>query len=118
MGTNDASGRRAGVLGVHSLDRFALSVPETDAAERFYRAFGLDVRRKGNTLELYTFGNPHCWGLVRGDGAPRRLQQLRFGIFADDRPRFAERIAKLGIGRSAPPGSEREGLWLTDVDGI
>jgi len=118
MGTSHASGRRAGVVGVHSLDRFTLSVPKADAAERFYRAFGLDVRRSGDTLELYAFGDPHCWGVVHGHGAPKQLQHLRFGIFADDRTRFAERIAKLGIGRGPPPGGDGDGLWLTDVDGV
>jgi len=120
MGMMDASAnaRRAGVVGVHSLDRFALAVPDTGEAERFYRAFGLDVRRSGDTLELYTFGNPHCWGVVSGNGEPKRLQHLRFGIFADDRPRFAERIAKLGLGHARPPGDDDDGLWLTDVDGV
>jgi catechol 2,3-dioxygenase-like lactoylglutathione lyase family enzyme len=113
-----ANGRRPGVVGVHSLDRFALAVPDAGEAERFYRAFGLDVRRSGDMLLLYAFGDPHCWGIVRGDGAPKRLQHLRFGIFADDRPRFADRIARLGIGCAAPPGSDGDGLWLTDVDGV
>jgi catechol 2,3-dioxygenase-like lactoylglutathione lyase family enzyme len=124
MGTSHANVRRAGVVGVHSLDRFTMSVPEADAAERFYRAFGLDVRRNGDALELYAFGDPHCWGVVRGNGAPKQLQHLRFGIFAEDRPRFAERIAKRGIGRAPPQGSNEpgggddDGLWLSDVDGV
>jgi hypothetical protein len=44
----------AGVLGVHSLDRFVFTVPELGEAERFYSTFGLDVRRSGQRLDLHT----------------------------------------------------------------
>ena len=43
--TQSAKLRRRDALGVHSLNRFAFSVPDIAAAERFYSAFGLDVRR-------------------------------------------------------------------------
>ena len=56
--------RRSNVLGVHSLNRFVFTVPELAPAEKFYRAFGLDVRREGNRLDLHTHGHPHCWGSV------------------------------------------------------
>jgi catechol 2,3-dioxygenase-like lactoylglutathione lyase family enzyme len=112
------AGRRPGVTGVHSLERFAFSVPELAEAERFYRAFGLDVRTRGNALELRAFGNPHCWGVVHANGAPKRLQYVSFGIYEDDRERFAARIAERGIGRGAHPLSDGEGLWLADVDGV
>ena len=60
--------RRPGVLAVHSINRFVLSVPDLDLAERFYSAFGLDVRRVDGRLDLLTFGNPHCWGSVYAGG--------------------------------------------------
>ena len=53
--------RRAGALGVHSVNRFVFSVPDIDEACAFYSAFGLDVRSSGNRLDLYAFGHPHCW---------------------------------------------------------
>ena len=110
--------RRAGVLGVHSLDRFVFTVPELDAAERFYRAFGLDVRRSGQRLDLYTAGHPHHWGSVFAAGATKKLQYLSFGIFADDVAAFRERIAKLGIGGEPHPLADRDGLWLRSPDGV
>jgi catechol 2,3-dioxygenase-like lactoylglutathione lyase family enzyme len=110
--------RRAGVLGVHSLDRFVFTVPELDAAERFYRAFGLDVRRSGQRLDLYTAGHPHHWGSVFAAGATKKLQYLSFGIFADDVAAFRERIQKLGVGGEPHPLADRDGLWLRSPDGV
>ena len=39
--------RRPGVVAVHSVDRFVFTVPDLAEAQRFYTAFGLDVRRPG-----------------------------------------------------------------------
>ena len=116
--TDQGAARRHGVTGVHSLQRFVMSVPSLDDAERFYRTFGLDVRRSGSTLELRAFGDPHCWGVVHADGAPKRLQYLTFGIFAEDADAFAARIAKHGAGRAPHPLGGRDGLWLADADGV
>ena len=44
-------------LGVHSLDRFVLAVPDLKPAQRFYSDFGLDVGEDGNALALKTFGH-------------------------------------------------------------
>lgn len=119
MGNSGQGGaRRHGVTGVHSLQRFAMSVPSLDEAERFYRTFGLDVRRNGGALELRAFGDPHCWGVIHGNGGQKRLEFLTFGIFADDADAFATRIAKHGAARDPHPLGTREGLWLADADGV
>jgi len=110
--------RRPGVLGVHSINRLVLSVPDLAEARRFYETFGLDVRASGNRIDLYTFGHPHCWISLYGDGQPRRLQYLSFGIFADDEPAFRQRIAKAGIGAEPHPLSDGSGVWLRDPDGV
>lgn len=113
-----AAGRRAGVTGVHSINRFAFSVPSLEEAQRFYTAFGLDVRASGNALELRTFGNPHCWGVVQADGQSKKLQYVSFGIFAEDEGRFAERIAQAGAACEPHPASDGKGLWARDPDGV
>src|SRR5581483_4062113 len=76
--------RRSNALGVHSVNRFAFSVPDLPVAEQFYRAFGLDVRRAGERLDLYTEGHPHCWGSIYANGKPKKLQYLSFGAYEDD----------------------------------
>ncbi|HSB23237.1 MAG TPA: VOC family protein [Burkholderiaceae bacterium] len=113
-----ASTRRPGVLGVHSLDRFVFTVPELGAAEAFYRAFGLDVRRQGQRLDLHTFGHPHCWGSVFATGSAKKLQYLSLGIYADDASAFRERVVELGIGTEPHPLADRDGIWLRNPDGV
>lgn len=108
--------RRHGALGVHSVNRFVFTVPDIDEAERFYRAFGLDVRRSGERIDLYTFGSVHCWGTVFGDGQTKRLQYMSFGIYAEDLEAFTERLK--GVDAVDPhPLSNGEGLWIRDPEG-
>ena len=108
--------RRPGALGVHSVSRFVFSVPDLDEAQRFYAAFGLDVRRNGDRLDLHTFGSPHCWGSIFADGKPKRLQYLCFGIFAEDEAAFARRLASAEA--CAPHAlSDGKGYWIRDPDG-
>ena len=108
--------RRRNVLGVHSLDRFVFSVPDLAPAERFYRAFGLDVRREGNRLDLYTFGHPHRWGSVHANGQSKRLQYLRFGSYDDDFEALAARARARGPVEPHPL-SDGAGIWIRDPDG-
>jgi catechol 2,3-dioxygenase-like lactoylglutathione lyase family enzyme len=110
--------RRDGGAGVHSLDHFSLGVPSIDEAERFFAAFGLDVRRAGDALELRTFDSAHCWGVVNGTGRPKRLQYLSFGVHAGDLPVFAARVARAGIGCAPHPLGDGQGLWLRSPDGV
>ena len=108
--------RRAGALGVHSVNRFVFSVPDIDEACAFYTAFGLDVRGSGDRLDLYAFGHPHCWGSIVANGQPKKLQYVSFGIFAEDRAAFKRKFAQ--CGSVAPhPLSDGAGLWIQDADG-
>jgi catechol 2,3-dioxygenase len=109
--------RRPGELGVHSLDRFNFSVPEVEAARKFYSHFGLDVREAAGALHIHTHGHPHRWGTVT-EGPKKKLQFISFGAFEDDLPRFRQRIEALRLPRiDAPPGAESNGLWFRDPDG-
>src|SRR5579871_628644 len=110
--------RRPGVLGIHSLDHFSLTVPDLDKAKSFYESFGLEVRKEGTGLALYTRGHPHRWGLL-SEGPQKQLHYLSFGAFEDDLPRFRERLQQFGIERlDPPPGFETGGLWFRDCNGI
>ena len=109
--------RRANTLGVHSVDRLVYSVPELAEAERFYKTFGLDVRRVDERLDLHTFGHPHCWASVFASGATKRLEYVSFGLFAEDEAAMRERIERLGIGCAPHPLSDGSGLWLRNPDG-
>jgi catechol 2,3-dioxygenase len=110
--------RRPGELGVHSLDHFALEVPDLAEAKRFYGAVGLAVRENDHTLDLYDAAQAHRWGSLV-EGPAKRLAHLSFGVFADDLERFRLRLQSLDIPLlPAPPGREGDGLWVRDPDGV
>lgn len=78
------SPHRAALHSVHSLDAFVFTVPDLDEAARFYEAFGLEPRREGGRLDLYTVGHPHAWGSLFQASGVKKLQYLRFACFAED----------------------------------
>jgi catechol 2,3-dioxygenase-like lactoylglutathione lyase family enzyme len=108
--------RRQNVLGVHSLNRFAFSVPDLAPAERFYRTFGLDIRRDGDRLDVFTHGHSHRWGSVYADGKPKKLQYLSFGAYEDDFEALRRRIEMRGACEPHPL-ADGEGIWTRDADG-
>jgi catechol 2,3-dioxygenase-like lactoylglutathione lyase family enzyme len=111
------SSRRAGVTAVHSVDRIVFTVPAIEPAEAFYTAFGLDVRRSGQSVNLFTHGNAHCWMSIHANGQPRALHYISFGIFAEDEEAFRKKIAQLKIGCEPQPLADTTGLWLRSPDG-
>jgi catechol 2,3-dioxygenase-like lactoylglutathione lyase family enzyme len=112
------SNRRSGALGVHSLDHFALAVPDLAEARRFYQSFGLDVRDEAGNLGLYTIGHPHRWGLV-SKGEVKCLRYLSFAVFADEFEAFDRHLAAIGSTRiAAPAGAEAVGIWIEGFDGL
>jgi len=108
--------RRKDALGIHSLNRFVFSVPDLGPAEQFYDAFGLDVRREGNRLDLRTHGNAHCWGSVHGGAAAKRLQYLSFSAYDDDLEALSRRVEARGACEPHPL-SDGRGIWIRDPDG-
>jgi catechol 2,3-dioxygenase len=114
---SEPAGRREGLLGVHSIDHFCLSVPDAAEAAQFYGAFGLDIRNEDGKLNLYTEGHFHRWGSLM-EGPRKALHYISFGAFEDDFPRFRDRLETMRIERLDPPrGSESNGLWFRDCDG-
>jgi catechol 2,3-dioxygenase-like lactoylglutathione lyase family enzyme len=119
MTVQDIPTRRPGVLGVHSLDHFALQVPDLDAASNFYMAFGLEVRDEAGGLGLYTEGQAHRWGSIARGAGEKRLSYLSFGAFADDIEAFEDHIAAIGVPRIQPPaGIDLGGIWIEGFDGL
>ena len=82
---------------VHSIDRFVFTVPDLEAAQRFYSEFGLDPRRDGGRVDLYAYGHPHRWASIFAAPGRKRLQYLRFGVYADDFAPLLQRLDRLGI---------------------
>lgn len=105
--------------GIHSLDHFALTVPDLDEAKRFFEAFGLDVKEEGGALVLHTFGSPHMWARLC-EGPSKRLRYLSFAAYTEDLPHFEDRLNKLDIDRIDAPqdAPDNGGLWFRDLNGV
>ena len=100
---------------VHSLDHFALSVPDANVARDFYSAFGLDATPNGSALEI---GAQNGVVAFVHEGPSKRLHHLTFGIAERDRDAFARRLESGGIKQLDPPrDTESDGIWLRDADG-
>jgi catechol 2,3-dioxygenase-like lactoylglutathione lyase family enzyme len=108
---------RSPSLAAHSIDCVVFTVPDIDVAVKFYTAFGMDVRREGNRVELFTMGHPHCWMCVVENKQPKALQYLAFGIYAEDEAAFQTKIDQLGIGCEPHPLATCPGIWLRGPDG-
>jgi catechol 2,3-dioxygenase-like lactoylglutathione lyase family enzyme len=117
MATQETASRRAGVLAVHSLDHFAIGVPDLEDARRFYTTFGLEVRDEPAGLGLYTRGHPHRWGFVTSRER-KRLLYLSFGVFADDLDAFNKHFHAIGAKRIAPVNPDLGGHWIEGFDGL
>ena len=130
--------RRTGVTAVHSVERIVFTVPDIEPAQKFYTAFGLDVKSSdlplGPRVDLYTHGHPHCWMSIVANGQPKALQYISLGIFAEDEAAFKQKIEASGLGCAPHAMAESlaksggksgggsagttEGLWLRSPDGI
>jgi catechol 2,3-dioxygenase-like lactoylglutathione lyase family enzyme len=105
-------------LGVHSIDHFALEVPDLQAEEKFLTAFGLRVESAGDRLVLRTTDNDHVWGLVF-QGGRKKLAYVSMGCYASDLGGIRAQVEAAG-GRFEAPylAGSTEGFWFRDPDGI
>lgn len=102
---------------VHSLDRFAIVVPDLDKARRFYSGFGVGIEQSGNALAVRAAESKAPCGLFF-EGDRKKLHHLSFGIYEPDATTFAARLQVKGIVRLDPPaGFSDEGLWFRDPEG-
>jgi catechol 2,3-dioxygenase-like lactoylglutathione lyase family enzyme len=108
------SQKRAGALGVHSIDHFAVQVPDLGVARAFYETFGLDVKDEDGGLALYAGGNAHCWARFT-QGPAKQLSHLCFGVYAEDEAALAAHLDSNGVKRIDGTG---EGIWIEGFDGL
>ena len=105
-------------LGVHSLDHFAVQVPDLAKASDFFEAFGLDVRAAADGLDLLAFGSDHRWVKLL-PGSRKALAYLSFGIYPGDLERFRQHLADMGVEPAqVPAGTSNDSLWIRDPHGV
>ena len=101
---------------IHSLDHFALAVPDLDAAEKFYSTFGLRVENVAGGLRLNAAQG--AMTLLR-EAAGRSLEYVSFNIDASELEAFRQRLEAGGIELLDPPHPvSGDGLWFRDSDGV
>ena len=102
--------------GVHSIDHYALNIPDTDDADRFIRTVGLDVERTGDELKVRTAGNDHVWGRIF-PGPQKSLAYLSLGCYAGDLESIRKQVVAAGGALASPhPSGDAEGFWFKDPD--
>jgi len=101
---------------VHSIDHYALEVPDLAVAEHFLDAFGLTVQRTPDCLEVYA-ADGHRWARFY-PGERKRLAYLSFNCFEDDLAGIARQLAASGAAlvEDARFG-DKSGIWFLDPDG-
>ena len=106
--------KRAGALGVHSIDHFAVQVPDLAVARAFYEAFGLEVKDDAGGVALYARGSAHKWARFT-QGPVKQLSYLCFGVYDEDLAAFTARLDSNGVTRIDGAG---EGRWIEGFDGL
>ena len=103
---------------IHSIDHFALMVPDLDVAHRFFDAFGLLVERSGQGLLLRTAHSPHVWGSVL-PGSGKQLAYLSFNCNAGELEHISNQAIKAGARQVTPHPSamHSNGFWFRDPEG-
>lgn len=110
------TGRNGSGAAVHSIDHFALNVPDLAEARHFFSAFGLEVGEADDSLDIRA-GDGHRWARVL-PAANKSLAYLRFNCYEGDLPAIGNMARDAGAsfevrGADAVP----DGIWFNDPDG-
>lgn len=79
-------------IGVHSIDHYALNIPDLDEGRRFYETFGLRTEKRGDHVALRARGD-HVWGRLH-PADRRSLRSLTFNCHDRDFDALHARIAE------------------------
>jgi len=104
-------------VAVHSINHFALQLPDLAEADRFVTAFGLAAEAAADELKLRTIAGDHVWTrLFRGPA--KGLAYLSLGCAEADLPAVRRRAFEAGAVAATPhPRGDTNGFWFTDPDG-
>ena len=99
---------------VQHLIGYGMKVPDLDAAEHFFTAFGLSERKVEDRLEFRCREGSEA-AIVVLQGPAKRLHHISFAIAGNDVERFSEHLESIGSPAVEPPfGPIRAGLWFCD----
>ena len=90
-----------GRYGVHSIDHFALEIPDLEKGRFFFDNFGLRVEQKSEGLELFASDSPHRWGRLF-KGARKCLAYLSLNCYEKDLEPLREQAKAAGAVFAQP----------------
>ncbi|MFH1989944.1 MAG: VOC family protein [Pseudomonadota bacterium] len=103
--------------GIHSINHFALALPDLNEAEKFMLAYGLRVERRGAELHVRASASEHVWLKVVA-GPKKSFEFLSLGCYAEDFDQICQQILDAGGVVTAPHSAgSPEGFWFKDPDG-
>ena len=103
--------------GVHSIDHFALAVPDLFEEAKFLKTFGLDVQEEYYGLSVRTKGDEHLWAKII-QGEKKRLAYISLGCYAQDFLTIEAQVRAAGGDIcTCHTCTSEEGLWFKDFDG-
>jgi len=108
------------VCAIHSVDRFALGVPDLDVAASYFNAFGLRAQAAGERLQLRTHHDDHVWAeVLHTPNKSKRLEYLSLGAFAHDLESLRKKALEAGASEVDPHPlcANPDGFWIRDPDG-
>lgn len=104
-------------VGVHSIYQFGLVVPDLDEEEKFLTAFGFDVQRRDELLEIRASASDHVWAVILG-GERKRLAFVSLGCYEEDLQKIKAQVAAAGgVFCDSHPAGPSGGFWFRDPDG-
>ena len=106
---------------IRSLQYVALTVPDMDAARKFYTTMGLEGRDEGADVVFRCVGRDQDQlRLTRGER--KGIAWVCFGTRDTELPGMADKVRAAGVALEAPPrglsAAESAGIWLRDPDGV
>ncbi|MDQ3060019.1 MAG: VOC family protein [Pseudomonadota bacterium] len=104
--------------GVHSIDHFALAVPDLQEQARFLEALGLRVERQSERLLLRTGDSDHIWAIIL-PGERKKLAYVAMACYDSDLEQIRTQVEQAGGSfEAAHPAGDAQGFWFRDPDGI
>ena len=104
-------------FGIHSINHFAIDVPDLSVETDFLVNFGLRVTDKGEFLEVRAADSEHVWIRV-GRGKQKKFTFLSVGCYQQDFEGLVKQILENG-GKTAerPSLGIDDGFWFQDPHG-
>jgi len=102
--------------GVHSIDHFALLVPDLGEAKHFLQTFGLRLEESGGGLDVRAADSEHRWARI-DKGPSKQLAHLSFNCYAEGLEGLRMQALANGVELLSGDGqANSEGFWFRDPD--